>query len=750
MKKSKDVFRRWKTRSLKFKIITGIATVFACLVIPFFLLAIFVMLVTSSSFAAVFQSGLFYGLYAGAILLLIAFALFEFRTLGSWRVKKVNKDLEDSHFMTDKEIASNAGFTVTTFEELPNVKDGVLIKAERTGDSMNIVLCDPIHATLIATTGTGKTTTYVEPFIEVLSRTATKPCMVIGDPKGELYARHAKTLRDNGYSVHIIDLTDTHNSSLWNPFNDVWRKTARIREEITQEKNKYKWGGRLYLTHAEAEQAKKEFTVKLNEEIYIDLLDLIYTMCPVEAAQDKSWQQGARDLILGMVLRMWEDVRDGYMPKEKFNLYNLWWNLTEYARGDCAVLKEYVDECADEQSRAKSMASTVLVSEDRTLSSYLGSVNQYLHWMADGGVAQLTSGNEIEFSEWDEEPNVLFIKIPDMKQGRHGLVSLMLLQLYKALDEKGEQNRATGATSDKCLKRHCYFLLDEFGSLPPIQGLDNIVKIARSLGAFWLPVLQDYAQLDKVYGDKAATTIKNNCNIKIFMGTNDDKTRNEISEACGKKKVKTISYNESKDMSVSTSAQSVPLIYPSELKNLNDPKNGVYGNAVIVVSGVHPIMSHTTPCFKAKDIYGIEDSHIPLKDFMFFDEETNRYDISRLIYLYQELNSEPTSPEEKVEELQHNIAEHAIEGIATKLLAEQVIKEIKDLYNEISEEDFIKLGMADTEGKIAILDELAERATSQSNMWLVAKIEKIISLLKYSSVSISDAGNVKEGANYHD
>ena len=293
-------------------------------------------------------------------------------------------------------------------------------------------------------------------------------------------------------------------------------------------------------------------------------------------------------------------------------------------------------------------------------------------------------------------------------------------------------------------------MLFRSGSLPPIQGLDNIVKIARSLGVFWLPVLQDYAQLDKVYGDKAATTIKNNCNIKIFMGTNDDKTRNEISEACGKKKVKTISYNESKDMSVSTSAQSVPLIYPSELKNLNDPKNGVYGNAVIVVSGVHPIMSHTTPCFKAKDIYGIEDSHIPLKDFMFFDEETNRYDISRLIYLYQELNSEPTSPEEKVEELQHNIAEHAIESKATKLLAEQVIKEIKDLYNEISEEDFIKLGMADTEGKIAILDELAERATSQSNMWLVAKIEKIISLLKYSSVSISDAGNVKEGANYHD
>lgn len=83
-------------------------------------------------------------------------------------------------------------------------------------------------------------------------------------------------------------------------------------------------------------------------------------------------------------------------------------------------------------------------------------------------------------------------------------------------------------------------------------------------------------------------------------------------------------------------------------------------------------------------------------------------------------------------------------------MEEQVLKEIKVLYNEISEEDFIKLGMADTDGKIAILDALAEQATADGKMFLVAQIQKIISLLKYSSVSNSDAENVKEGVNYHD
>jgi len=750
VKKSKDVFRRWKTHGLKYKIITGIIAVFACFAVPFFLLAIMVMLIAGSSFGAVFQNGLFYGLYAAALLGIILFALFEYRTLGSRRVKKVNKDLEDSHFMTDSEIAHNKGFTVTTFDGLQTVQDGLLIKAERTNEGMKVVLCDPIHAAIIATTGTGKTTTYIEPSIEILSRTSTKPCMVITDPKGELYDRHAATLKKNGYNVHNIDLTNTYKSTLWNPFNDVWRKTARIREDITQEKNKYKWGGKLYATNAEAERAKKEFTVKLNDEIYIDLQDLIYTMCPVNDKSQPMWEQGARDLLFAMALRMWEDVRDGYMPKEKFNLYNLWWNLTEYARDDCEVLKEYIDGCADEQSRAKSMASTVLVSEDRTLSSYLGSVNQYLHWMADGGVAQLTSGNEIEFSEWDEQPNVLFVKIPDMKEGRHGLVSLMLLQLYKALDEKGEKNSELGETPDKRLKRHCYFLMDEFGSLPPIRNFDNIVKIARSLGVFMLPVLQDYAQLDKVYGEKPATTIKNNCNVKIFMGTSDDKTRNEISEACGKHKVKSVSYNENKDMSVSTSAQSVPLIYPSELKNLNAPKNGVFGNAVIIVSGVYPITSHTTPCFAAKDIYGIEETKFPQKDFMIFDELANRYDITRLIFLHQSLNSEIPTTEDKVDELKQVVAEETIKALAVDRLQKRILDEIKGLQSLISEEDFLKLAAADPIDKIAILDGLAEKATAKGNLFLVAQIQKIISLLKYSSISISDAENVKAGENYHD
>lgn len=735
MKKKNNVFARWENHGIKFKIAVGIVTVLAVIVLPLFLLAFFVMLVYKMDFVAVWSNGLLWGVYVSAEAGLFLFGLFEYRTLGSRRVKKVNSDLENSRFLTKREIACNDGFTVTEFDGLKDVKDGLLISADRKGKKgdMTVTLHNPIHALLIATTGAGKTSTYISPFIEVASRTSTKPCMVVTDPKGELYERHANTLKKNGYKVHVIDLTMTYRSTLWNPFNHVCKKTERIREEVVQVKNKYSWGGRLYDTYAEAEEVKKEYAVRLNDEIYVDLQDLIYTACPVEAAQDKSWQQGARDLIFGMALRMWEDVRDGYMPKEKFNIYNLWWNLTEYARGDCEVLKAYINDCASETSRAPGMANTVLVSEDRTLSSFLGSVNQYLHWMADGGVAQLTSGNEIEFDDWDEDANALFIIFPEEKEGRHGLVALLLVQLYKELLEKCGVNNELRETSDKKLKRTCYFLMDEFGQLPKIHRFEKIIPIARSKRMFFVPVVQSYTQLDTVYGDKDATSIKDNCPIKIFLGTDNPKTCEEFSASCGKQRIKSVSYSEGKDMSVSTSAQSVPLIYPSELSRLNDPDNGVFGNAIIKDVKLMPIKAHTTPYFQAMDIYGIEDgAKPPKKDFMIFNEKENRYDITKLIFLNREFEEEEEVANEESVAVATTFDVEPIKKPKKRNHKAEVEKRISELKGFISETDFLTLSVADDTQKIALLDEFAERSMIEGKIVLAMRIEDIISFLKYS------------------
>ncbi len=223
------------------------------------------------------------------------------------------------------------------------------------------------------------------------------------------------------------------------------------------------------------------------------------------------------------------------------------------------------------------------------------------------------------------------------------------------------------------------------------------------------------------------------------MGTNDEKTRGEISEACGKHKVKSVSYSENKDTGVNTSAQSVPLIYPHELANLNNPADGVFGNAVVIASGVNPIMSHTTPCFKAFDIFGIEgEARPPEKAFMIFDEQANRYDITKLIFLHHNLEDEDGDAEEVPDtenpiEIQPNDTEkNTKRKTASELAAEQISEELGKLKGKINEDDFIRLSGADISSKIKVLDELAEAATLGGNIFLAMQIEKIISFIKHS------------------
>ena len=734
--RAKDVFKRWKEQKKSTRILSAILAISIVLLVPLLIVVGIAAIFSHGGFFATFTKGWVYGIWIAVELVIGGILLYDFVLRGSRRVLKVNKDLENSHFMSLKEIAKNDGFIVTKFSELGASDDGIPIIAERKDDDITIVMRKAIHTMDIATTGTGKTTTHISPTIEILARTKNKPCMVVTDPKGELYNRHAHTLEENGYHVHIVNMRDTYHSTLWNPFNDVMRKIDSVNDPIVQKQGRYIYDGKTYDAFAEAERAKAEWAVRVRNEVYDDLKDLIYTCCPEEASNDKSWQHGARDLIFGMALRMWEDYRDGYLPKEKFNLYNLWWNLTEYARGDCQLLKEYIDDMADEESRAPGMANAVLVSQDseKTLASYLTSVSQYMHWIADGGVAQLTSGNEIEFGAWDEGANALFIVFPDEKDTRYPLVTLLFVQMFKALIYKSNHNFECGKTKAAELLRSCYFLLDEFGNLPRIPKFENNITIARSRKIWLMPVVQSYKQLDTVYGQDAAGIIRDNCVIKIFMGTDDAKTLNEISDACGKKKTRQVSYSESKDMSVSTSAQSVPLIYPSELDKLNDPKKGIMGNAVVLVTGNYPIRGSLTPFFEALDIYGIKNlDQEEMGEFMFFDETNNRYDVAKFVaFMKADRESEVVDAQEAISNAESEAVEAAIKKVATSKIYKRVSEVVDKLKDKISTDDFVRLSVADTKQKILILDELAEQAIFNGDNFLAADIEKIRSFLIYS------------------
>lgn len=568
---------------------------------------------------------------------------------------KANTDLEDTHFLTTQEIKQNKGLCVTKFTRLAEIVDGVPINAKvnKNGDDADVILAKPIHTLVIGTTGSGKTTTFVDPTIEILARTKTKPSLVITDPKGELYTNHAETLRKQGYKVQVLNLDDVYSSARWNPFSGILDKQARIDKGIEKRQNKYFAVDGLYDSLADAEGELKKYRQTLADEIYADMADIIYTMCPVENQHDSTWQKGARDLIFAVALALWEDVRDKKIKPEQLNLFNLYKILTEHANDNPAELIEYLQN-RDQFSKVWGLAKTVLVTEDKTLTSYLGDVSQYMSFLNDRGIQSLTAGNDIDFMHFDEEPNVLFIKIPDAKDNRHKLVSLLLVQMYKALVDKAGENQRCARTKAEELLRTTYFILDEFGNLPKLNRIDSIITVGRSRKIFMIPIIQNFKQLDNKYGKDVAEIVKSNCNIKIFIQAGDSATNEEFSKLCGKKKIVKKSFSENKDMSVSASVEERPLITPYELQNLNDANAGRIGNAIVLALGKNPLKAVFTPCFKAKNLYPLVESALADVEQTQFDEKALWVDITKI----------KATPAAKVESNEETDVENVPEDVA--------------------------------------------------------------------------------------
>ncbi len=559
---------------------------------------------------------------------------------------KANNDLEDTHFLTPHEIKNNAGLTVTKFTNLGEVVDGVPVAAKVNKQETNaeVILAKPIHTLVIGTTGSGKTTTFVSPSIEILSRTKSKPSLVITDPKGELYTLHADTLKKQGYKVQVLNLSEVYASSRWNPFSGILAKQAKIDaanyDVIVKELNKYHVLGKVFDTREAAKHEVRKVRQTLIDEIYADMADIIYTMCPVENQHDSTWQKGARDLVFAVALALWEDVRDHKIKPEQLSLFNIYKILTEHANDNPTDLIEYLEN-RDKFSKVWGLAKTVLVTTDKTLTSYLGDVSQYISFLNDRGIQSLTAGNDIDFTHFDEEPNVLFIKIPDSKDNRHKLVSLLLVQMYKGLVDKAGDNQRSGRTKTEELLRTTYFILDEFGNLPKLNKIDSIITVGRSRKIFMIPIIQNFKQLDNKYGKDTAEIVKSNCNIKIFIQAGDAATTEEFSKLCGKHKIVKKSFSENKDTSVSASVEERPLITPHELQNLNDASAGRMGNAVVLALGKNPLKAVFTPCFNAKSLYPLVESALADVEQEEFNERELYVDITQI---------EGTKLEEKTQE----------------------------------------------------------------------------------------------------
>ncbi len=533
--------------------------------------------------------------------------------------------LEQAHFQTDDEIKNN--FKTMSYNLLPKTDiEGIPIKAEETKKGYDITFSKPAHTLIIGTTGSGKTTTFINPTIQILSNTKTQPSMLISDPKGELYSLHAKSLIKRGYDVKVLDLRNPYCSIRWNPLEkpfEMYQEMLSLDDKVrvNEEEGYYIFEDKIYYDKEELQSTIQVKKQEIFDEVYEDLNDICSVLCPIKNKSEPIWESGAKNFILAITLAMLEDSENPElgMTKEKFNFYNVM-KIATNTQDDCEELIQYFNHRSP-ISKSVSLSKQVLDASDKTRGSYLSTVFDKLSLFSDMSICSLTSANEINFANIAIKPTALFLQIPDEKETRHTLAAMVILQAYKALVAKAN------TYPDLSLPRSVYFLLDEFGNLPQIHKLEQMITVGRSRKIWLALVVQSYAQLAKVYDEKSADIIKSNCNIQIFIGTTDQKTIEEFSKKCGNYSIiqKNVSFSSSNDgVGSSVSVKERPLIYPTELAQLNN--NQDMGNAIVSIFGYSPIRSKFTPSFKSR-FFVLEKTNQLLAEGKYFNEEKVFYNM---------------------------------------------------------------------------------------------------------------------------
>ncbi|MBQ5598596.1 MAG: type IV secretory system conjugative DNA transfer family protein, partial [Lachnospiraceae bacterium] len=554
-------------------------------------------------------------------------------------------------------------FTPYKFTKLnESKKDGIPVYAEynKKRKELDINLASPMHGLIIGATGSGKTTTFINPMIQILGNSSAGSSMICTDPKGELFQLHSKKLVERGYKVMVLDLRDPYSSFRWNPLgdiydryqlylntgNEIYKHFEPISESNLELVNKpeeygeewYEYEGKAYAVRKQLLTLIKISRQKIYDELYEDLNDLISVICPVESKDDPVGEKGARSLIMAVCLAMLEDSEypELEMTRDKFCFYNINKAIGN-SDNDYEALRNFF-KGRSPMSKAVGLSKQVLSAAESTMASYMSIAFDKLSMFNDEGLCSLTSATDIDPILFATQPTALFLKIPDEKDTRHALAAVFILCIYKALI------KVASGREDLSLPRNVYFILDEFGNMPKIDKFDKMITVGRSRKIWFHMVVQSYAQLNNVYGDTVANIVKSNCGMKMFIGSNDIETCDEFSKLCGNMTVSTSSISSSMhdkgNINVSSQLQTRPLIYPSELMKLNNKTDT--GNAIIVTFGNFPLKTKFTPSYKCP-LYQMGTMDLTdVRMNAFFGDEVF-YDLEERNYIVASMQQEDAS-----------------------------------------------------------------------------------------------------------
>lgn len=490
----------------------------------------------------------------------------------------------------------------------------------------------PVNNLVIGTTRSGKGEVYVVSSIDIYSRAEQQASLIVSDPKGELYAASKEQLESLNYNVQCLNLMNpfqsisynllqlVKNEFLVNNFATAQQYARSVAFMIYNDplaKDKFWQNASTDLCTALilglCEHSKDEpekinmynialMMIELATQTIVDeesgeektALDKFFEQ--FEASHPARMQYATIDFARGQTRagvlsntasKLGIFTLEGtakLTAKNSFDMRKLGFNhwLTAKVQPLTRIQIHFGSITETIKSGADGLFTIyhknhLNVGDEITIQSNEEKASfKIVEIAASGEISFEQTSNEeteIEITEWmqDERPVAIFMIIPDYDQTFNIIASLFIKQVYTLL-----ARIASNVKGNKC-HREVVFLIDEFGNMPAIEGMANILTVCLGRNVRFNLIIQAYAQIESLYGNDWKT-IDGNCNNTIYLLTSDIDTAERISKTLGPKTItvksrsgKTLDFDKSKTVGIEARS----LLDANELMRLKEAETVV-------------------------------------------------------------------------------------------------------------------------------------------------------------------------------
>ena len=399
------------------------------------------------------------------------------------------------------------------------------------------------HALIIGSTGSGKTTGFVIPFLNWMGAKKNKPTLVVSDPKDELSEQTANFFIENGYKIIHLNFKDYAVSDCWNPLTKIFRhyqSYLNVENEVTVVHENGKaynfFRGKIYKKQKELDAVIHAEKDRIYAEVDTMIGNIAEAVSPIDKKSDPYWDQTAATWIRGFLWAMLEDSSpektEGRITEETYNFDTLIRIYDSFGINGRDGIDDhgYFTQRLPETSKAYQLVTSNIIemTAAATRSCIISCFAEKIQKFRDTSVRRITCANTINIDELDddERPTVIFISYKDEDSLHYGVISLFISDLYTSLIAIARKKKGS-------LSRPCYFLLDEFGNFPRFKDFEHVISACRSRNIWFFLIVQSYAQLYRVYDKETADIIIDNLNMHLFYGSCNYETKSAFSKECG-------------------------------------------------------------------------------------------------------------------------------------------------------------------------------------------------------------------------